>query len=227
VLDGELGNNMKQPLYKKLLSYVRDIHIESTDSDYNEVLDLYLVKGRYQLCTEKAIYSYADKYDNFAKVFNTLDLGKIDNVLILGLGLASIPYIFEHLHHKKFSYTGIEIDDEVIYLASKYVLDELKSDVEVINADAYTFMCLNDTKYDLICMDVFIDDFIPEDLESEEYLEMLSDSLSKNGIVIYNRLFLEEDDKKATIAFYNDVFLKVFPKAKFQDTDGNRMLTSS
>jgi spermidine synthase len=227
VPDGELGNNMQQPLYKKLFSYFRDVHIESTDSDYNEVLDLYLVKGRYQLCTEKAIYSYADKYDNFAKVFQTLDLDKIDNVLVLGLGLASIPYIFEHLHQKKYSYTGIEIDDEVIYLASKYVLDELKSDIEVVNADAYTFMCLNEIKYDLICMDVFVDDYIPEDLESEAFLEMLKEALSKNGKVIYNRLYYHEDDKVNTDTFYKDAFIKIFPVAKFLDTGGNKMLISS
>ncbi len=217
---------MRQPIYKRLLSHVKDVHIESTSSDYNEVLDLYLVKGRYQLCTEKAIYSYADKYDNFAKIFATIDLDKIDNVLILGLGLASIPFIFEHIHSKYYSYTGIEIDDEVIYLVSKYVLDELKSDVEVINTDAYTYMCLNQTKYDLICMDVFVDDDIPEELESEDYLEMIKDALTKDGLLIYNRLFFDESDKKDTTAFYEDVFLKVFPLAKTVDTGGNKMLLS-
>lgn len=225
-LDGAHGNSMKQPIHKRIVSHFKDVHIESTSSDYNEILDLYLVKGRYQLCTEKAIYSYADKYDNFAKAFEILDLNKIDNVLILGLGLASIPYIFEHIHNKRFSYTGVEIDDEVIYLASKYVLDELKSDVEVINTDAYTYMCLNETKYDLICMDVFVDDFIPEELESEDYLEMIKESLSKDGILVYNRLFFNEKDIIATNRFYKDVFLKIFPEARTLDTDGNKMLLS-
>jgi spermidine synthase len=216
VPDGVPGNKMEQPLYKKLFSYFRDVHIESSSSDYNEVLDLYLVKGRYQLCTENAIYSYADKYDNFAKVFKLIDLDKIDNILILGLGLASIPYIFEHIHQKRYSYTGVEIDDEVIYLASKYVLDGLKSDVEVINTDAYTYMCLNQTKYDLVCMDVFESDVI----------ELIKDALSKNGLLIYNRLFLHEADVKATNVFYEEVFTKVFPSARYIDTDGNKMLLS-
>ncbi len=217
---------MKQPLYKKLFSYLRDVHIESTSSDYNEVLDLYLVKGRYQLCTENAIYSYADKYDNFATVFEKMDLSKIDNVLILGLGLASIPYIFEHLHDKKYSYTGVEIDDEVIYLASKYVLDELKSDVEVVQTDAFTFMCVNETKYDLICMDVFESDVIPEELETEDYLEMISESLSKDGLLIYNRLYSMDHDKAKTDKFMKEVFQVIFPEAIYIDTDGNRMLLS-
>ena len=118
---------MIQPLIKRILSYIKDIPIVSTSSEYNEILDLYLVKGRYQLCTENAIYSYGDKYDNFANAFKQIDLDKVNDVLILGLGLASIPYILETIHQKAFNYTGVEIDDEVIYLASKYVIDDLKS----------------------------------------------------------------------------------------------------
>lgn len=215
---------MKQPLYKKILSYIKDIPIVSTSSEYNEVLDLYLVKGQYQLCTEKAIYSYGDKYDNFANVLKTIDLNEITDVLILGLGLASIPYIIENIHKKELSYTGVEIDDEVIYLASKYILDELKSEINVVNTDAFTYMSLDENKYDLICMDVFEDDVIPEDLQTEEFLEMLKESLAKDGILIYNRLAFTDDDKKETDVFYSDVFVKVFPDAYIFESSGNRLL---
>lgn len=215
---------MKQPLYKKILSYIKDVHIVSTSSEYNEILDLYLVKGRYQLCTEKAIYSYGDKYDNFANVFQKIDFSKINDVLILGLGLASIPYIIEHIHKKTLSYTGVEIDDEVIYLASKYVLDELKSEINIINTDAYTYLCMDENKYDLICMDVFEDDVIPEDLQTEDFLEMLDESLAKDGMLIYNRLAFTDEDKKETDVFYSDVFVKVFPDAFIFETAGNKML---
>lgn len=215
---------MKQPNYKILFSYVKDILIESTSSDYNEVLDLYLVNGQYQLCTEKAIYSYGDKYDNFAKVFEKINLEPIQNVLVLGLGLASIPYILEKIHDKQYAYTGVEIDDEVIYLASKYVLDELKSEIYVVNTDALSFLAIDDNKYDLICMDVFVDDVIPEELQSLDYLEMLKDSISKNGWLVYNRLNLTHGDKMETKNFEESVFKNVFPDYGYIDTEGNRLL---
>jgi spermidine synthase len=217
---------MKQPLYKRALSYLKDVHIESTDSEYNEVLDVFLVKDRYQLCTENAIYSFADKYDNFANVFKEMKFNDISDVLVLGLGLASIPYMLEHHFKQKLSYTGVEIDEEVIYLASKYVLDELKSEVDVVQTDAYTFACITESRYDLICMDVFIDDKVPEDLETEDFAEVLQQTLSDNGLLIFNRLAFTEEDKAGTERYYNEVFKKVFPMATIFESGGNRMLLS-
>ena len=77
---------MKQNIFKKLLSYITEIHIESVQSDYNESLQVFLKNGRYQLCTTNAIYSYADKYDNFKESFDRLNLEvpEVKNVLLLG-----------------------------------------------------------------------------------------------------------------------------------------------
>ena len=63
-----LGENhhavMKQPLWKRWLSYLFEIHVESTSSDYNPHLHVSLNNGRYQLSTANAIYSFEDLYDN-------------------------------------------------------------------------------------------------------------------------------------------------------------------
>ena len=219
---------MKQTLWKHALSYITDLHIESTSSDYNAVLDLFYVKGRYQLCTENAIYSYADKYDNFFETFKVLNLKnrKYNNVLLLGLGLGSIPYMLERKFDLKYQYTAVEIDEEVIYLASKYVLDELKSEVQIVGADAATFLQLDDTIYDMICMDVFQDDSIPEIFEEEDFLEMLKESLTKDGLLIYNRLYLTDNDKNLTDTFFIEKFKKIFPNATTIISGGNKMLLS-
>ena len=113
---------MKQPKWKRLLSYLFEIHIESTSSDYNPHLYVSLQKGRYQLSTANAIYSFEDLYDNFSDAFKEIDLDQLNvqNVLILGFGLGSIPIILEQKFNKKYFYTGVEIDEEVLYLANKY-----------------------------------------------------------------------------------------------------------
>ena len=177
---------MKAGIVKKLLSYIVDIPIEQISSDYNEELSVLLVKGRYQLCTPNAIYSYADKYDNFKFSFDQLDLdtAEIENVLLLGFGLGSIPYMLEKMYCKNYSYTGVEIDDAIIYLASKYIMPELKSETELIQADAYSYILQNNIKYDLICIDIFVDDKIPQVFLDLDFLEDASENLSENGFIM-------------------------------------------
>ena len=71
-----LGENhyaiMKQPLWKRLLSHLFEIHIESTSSEYNPHLYVSLRKGRYQLSTANAIYSFEDLYYNFLMLLQKL-----------------------------------------------------------------------------------------------------------------------------------------------------------
>ena len=112
----------------------------------------------------------------------------------------------------------------MVYLASKYVLDELKSEVNVYTTDAYTFMCMNESRFDLICMDVFVDDLIPEELESLDFTEMLRDTLAPGGKLIYNRLAYTAEDKTGTEHYFQNVFSKIFPDGRIYETGGNRML---
>lgn len=202
---------MNPGIFKKIRSYIQDVPIEFMESPYNESLQVLLSNGRYQLCTPNAIYSYADKYDNFRDSFENINLANIENVLILGFGLGSIPYMLEKKFGKRFTYTGVEIDEAVIYLASKYVLDELESDIEIVAADAWSYICQSSTKYDLICVDIFIDDKIPDVFLTEEFLANVKENLIDQGILMFNHLAFHGKDLEAAEKYYKDVFIKVFP----------------
>ena len=213
---------------QKWLSYFTEIHIESVTSDYNKELEVLLNNGRYQLCTPNAVYSYADKYSNFGDSFLQLNLDTpvIRNVLLLGFGLGSIPYMLEKKFAKKYSYTGVEIDEAVIYLASKYVLDDLVSDIELVQADAYAFVCQNQTKYDLICIDIFIDDKIPDIFLSTDFLSTAAANLSETGFIMFNHLAHLKTDILHSDTYYKDVFSTYFPKGTYIQVRKNRMMIS-
>ena len=202
--------------------------METIHSDYNEVLHVFLKNGRYQLCTANAIYSYGDKYDNFRRSFTQMDLAKmdIDTVLLLGFGLGSIPYMLEKTFQKRYSYTGIEIDESIIYLASKYVLDELNSEIELIQADAYSYIYQTNMRYDLICIDIFVDDKIPEVFLDVDFLEAVTENLTELGVLMFNHLAYTKADKVAAEAYYNDIFKTVFPDGKCLDVKGNLMMVN-
>lgn len=220
---------MKQHFLKKLLSYFTEVHIESIHSEYNESLQVFFKSGRYQLCTPNAIYSYADKYDNFKGTFDQLNLETplVKNVLLLGFGLGSIPYMLEKVFKKKYTYTGVEIDEAVIYLASRYVMDELMSEIELVQADAYAFIRQNHTRYDLICIDIFVDDKIPEVFLTQKFLRDVSENLSKGGCILFNHLAYHENDVKIAKEYYEDIFIDVFPDGTSLHINKNRMMVSN
>lgn len=208
------------------MSYLWEIHIESAPSSINPHLYVSLKWGRYQLSTANAIYSFEDKYDNFFNSFIQLDLDKLpgSRVLILGLGLASIPFMLEKKFEKSFEYTAVELDSAVIFLASKYALDELLSPMHVVETDARRFIEIDYHEYDLIIMDVFVDDIIPEEMEQLAFLKSIKARLHPDGLFMYNRLAHHEKDKEASKKYFEDIFKQAFQDACYDPVKGNYIL---
>lgn len=217
---------MRQPFWKKCLSYLQEIYIESLESDYNEELHVILTKGRYQLCTQNAVHSFDDLYVNFDGAFEKLNVKerKFDDTLILGLGLGSIPFLLEKKYQVKTNYTAVEIDETIVYLANKYSLHDLKSPINYICTDAEAFVQVSDEKYDLICLDIFQDDVIPEKFETLEFLESLNNMLRPSGVLLVNRLATFDSDIEKTTKYSESIFKKIFPKGYHYDIEGNWIL---
>lgn len=219
---------MKPSFIQKLLSYISDVPFEHTGSEYSDELHVVLSRGRMQLLTENAIYSYGDLYSNYERAFRKLRLSRFDieNILILGFGLGSIPYMLEKRFKKNYHYTGVEIDETVIYLADKYVTQYLNSPIEMVCADAFGYTIQCQEEFDIVCVDLFIDDEVPSKFESKDFLFYLKNVLGEKGILMYNRLYLTRKDKEATNHFYENIFLNIFPKGGYLDVQGNWILTN-
>lgn len=217
---------MQQALWKRMLSHFVELHIESAPTDINPHLYVSLNRGRYQLSTANAIYSFEDLYTNFSRAFAQLNLNTyaIQEVLILGFGLGSIPTILEQNFQKNYRYTALELDEAVVYLANKYTLPQLVSPIEILCADAYAYVLQSEQQFDMICMDVFLDASTPSHFKSVDYLTALKALLAPNGLLLYNCLAVNEEDIAAAKDFFENQFLSVFPHASYLDVGGNWML---
>jgi spermidine synthase len=217
---------MKQSFWRRLKSYITEVPIETVESGYNPYLSVILKNGQYQLLTENAIYSYGELYDNFSKAFKRIDLDKLEikNVLILGFGLGSIPLMLETMFHKKYHYTAVEIDPEVLKLANKYTVVNLTSPIEFHLSDAATYASFSEEKFDMICMDVFLDDMVPTELEKEEFLLDLKKMLAPNGILLFNKLAHYQKDKNIAQSFFQNHFKRIFTEGTYLDVQGNFIL---
>lgn len=220
---------MKQAWWKRFLSYFFSFSIEKLNSDYSDVLEIRYSQGRYLLCTENAIYSYEDLYINFRESFYQVNWDKyhVEKVLLLGLGLASIPHILEKQFQKDFQYTAIEIDPQVIKLAKKYGLTTLHSPIDLVCADAFEYVMQAKDQYDLIIVDIFIDTEVPTKFETQGFVDQLKNILNKQGLLMYNRMTLTEAASAKTEQFYTDIFEQEFSEASFLQIRGNKMLLSS
>lgn len=217
---------MKIPWWKHWLSHLVELPLERTGSEHNPFLQVSLKRGRFRLVTANAIYSYGDLYDNFSTSFARTDLDRlaIQKVLILGFGLGSIPLILEKIFQKEYQYTAVEIDEIVLYLANKYTLPYIHSPIEMICADAYNFVMQCREVYDLILVDLFLDDQIPEKFGESDFLEQLGTLLSHNGILMYNKLAFSKEDITEAKSFFEQVFQNQFPNGTYLEVRGNYMM---
>lgn len=221
---------MKNPNgpFKHWLSYIAPLVVAHYSSDFNPSLKVVLDKGRYKLITDNAIYSFGDLYANYRRAFDAYDWNThpVKNCLILGLGLASIPYMLVTRYKKEMEFTAVELDEVVSKLAYDYVLAPNQINVQVFTADAASFLDWHEGQYDMICSDVFEGDHIPESLETIEALESMKSLLSPKGILLYNRLSRYKSDKTKSLEFREKAFRTVFPDGDYLDVHGNWMFVN-
>jgi spermidine synthase len=219
---------LKKNKWQSIRSYFEDVYLESTSSEHNRELHVLLSAGRYQLCTSNAVYSYEDKYVNFRKSFEWIkwDELSIDKVLILGLGLGSVPQMLEQVFGRSFEYHAVEIDEVIIELAHKYVLEDLNSPMQIFNTDALHYVNLCQDRYDMIIMDVFDSDKVPLCFETQAFLDQIERILSPAGFLLFNRLNVTEADHEDTLKYYENVFAPKFPNGSCSSVEANYMLNS-
>jgi spermidine synthase len=215
---------MQIPFWKKWMSYVSPVTLEETGTELNPELCVRLDRGRLQLLSGNAIYSWDDLYRNF-----TIALGEIalhrrpaeQDVLLLGLGLGSVPYILEKVYFCGFHYLAVEWDEGIAELAQRYTLSRLDSSVEVVIADADLYVDICEDQFDLLIMDIFEDQTTPPHFETEDFLERCAARMRPGALLLYNRLYDRPGDRERTEHFYEQVVKKVFPNSRYVDTDGN------
>lgn len=212
--------------WTKWMSQLVDIQIETVESPYSGKLEVICRKGRYALCSPNAVYSYDDLYYNFKQSFErvNLDAFKIKKVLVLGLGLGSIPLLLETKFNKKYRYTFVEIDKNVVNLAEEYTLQYLTSPYQIVVEDALQYSQSTKETFDFIAIDLFIDNLVPSAFETEAFLQQIKQRLNPDGLLMYNRLSYTPALMEKTVWFYEQVFQSVFDTAVLLELGDNRML---
>lgn len=171
------------PFYLKLASYFFSITIEKSSQPY--YLELLLSKNKLILNSKNANQSNEGLKQAFHQAFHQLRIyeKKYENILILGFGLGSVV---ELLQVKKClgNVTAYENNAKVLQWLNKYY------DLEGIHliSDSAENLKNIDSNYDLIIVDLFIDNQCSQFLNYKAYWTQLKTHLSPSGILIWNTL---------------------------------------
>lgn len=202
-------------------SYIWPLKMARVHSKLSGWLQVDLVKGRYQLSTGNAIYSYEDLYTSYGTALHQATLPTRGRALILGLGLGSIPYLLRAEHGFTGKITCVEIDPVVIKLAATYHPPPPHwKEVEVVEADAVSFVENIQAPFDIVTMDVFVGEEIPYSCWDASFLQHLKNCVAPGGTLMVSRLLarrMEED------IFWNNL-ATLFPNAVEVRTHGNMIL---
>ncbi len=140
------------------------------------------------------------------------------NILILGLGGGSLVKLLTK-YFPGAKITGVEIDPIMIDLGKKY-LELLKfKNLKIKIIDANEFSKKTKDKFDLIFVDSYIGDKVPETLQTEMFLNNLKKILKNKGMIVFNRLYYKNH------IFEAKIFLDKLKKI-FNDLDGENIFTN-
>jgi spermidine synthase len=144
---------------------------------------------------------------------------EVKRCLILGLGGAGAAKVVKRFWPES-AITGVEIDPIMIGLGKKY-MGLKESEVEIAIEDAMKFVkrqIKKGKKYDLILVDMYVGDTIPEKFITPDFYKLIKELLENMGVAVINRLYYDEKRKLAdkTHQDLKKIFsevMTVFPEA--------------
>lgn len=207
---------------KRFISHFFPIQVCKTVSSENQTnITVQYYQGAYILQTDHAVYSHTKHYTSFQSALQTCteQLPSNSSILVLGWGLGSIGNILSNLFPKnKFQITAVEYDEKIIALYQTY---NAQPQVIIHNIDAMEYVSHTIQQYELICVDIFIENKVPPAFTSSVFLLHLKKIARKNGILLFSIIADTKESIQVANQFYNDIFSKMFSRTEIIKTKGN------
>jgi spermidine synthase len=128
-------------------------------------------------------------------------------VLMIGMGGGTIPTVLAELYPDA-AIDVVEIDPAVVTVAEAYFDFVTTANMRIFKQDGRVFVkraALNDVHYDLILLDAFNGDYIPEHLMTREFLQEVKSLLSPGAVAVANTFAISQLYHHESTT-YHDVF---------------------
>lgn len=178
------------------MSWVVPSQLEKVKGELGHDLEVNVQNGRILLDTANVNYSFGSLQDVFDYAFTKTNVyeAKLNSVLILGFGSGSVAELLMDKNSPDIHFTGVEADQEVIRLAKKYFPVATNPNVTIVHDTAEHFAESCKEQFDLIVLDVFLEDKVPATIQSPAFLQHVKSLLSKQGKVYFNKMDVAGDE---------------------------------
>lgn len=205
----------------KYLSFFLPITISKKKSTVSKSIEVTWNNGQLVLDSQNTNYSYGSlqrilrkglKYIGFERI------KKFENILILGVAGGSVIKTLVDEIKFKGKITGVEIDADIIAIATTYFkLNEIQN-LEIVIDDAFEYVLKTKEKYDLIVIDIFQDTVMPNFLFEDYFINRVNFLLNLNGFILFNTMVINDKDRFRNLdykkKFNTNYSLRMYPKVE-------------
>lgn len=172
--------------FRKKIHRSRDNEQSVDVGEVNGVRSMYLGSDTIQSSMlVKAPYDLQLAYSKGMMLF-LLFAPQVKDVLVMGLGGASIPKYLYH-YHPDIKIRAVELNPKVIAVArSHFFLPDNDARLQIIEGDGVEYIYQHPNTTDLLMLDMFDGKGIPLDMYSQDFFDACYDCTSDNGVVAIN-----------------------------------------
>jgi len=194
---------------KRLCSHLWPINIAKYGKG-SEKLELLLYRGRIQLNSANANYSYGNLQTAFARLFDEVEIPwkEVKQSLVLGFGLGGVCDLLLQ-RQPDMHITGVEMNGQIVMWHHEY-FDRFN--VNLVLSDALLYVETETEKFDLIVVDLYEDLNVPSQFQTINFISSLSNRLNSHGIVIFNKVVSNETQKQEfaeLLGLFSSEFLEI------------------
>ncbi len=172
-------------------------------SKYSGVLEISYENGQKVLNSRNTSYSYGNLQKVWEKALQRINLEGIERILIMGMGGGSVIHILREQYSYQGKITAVDIDPVIIKIAREEFHIRPDKNLKIVCDDASAYVKKKLRKFDLILIDLFIDDRVPDVLLQTGFWQNISSKTANGGIILFNA-FLDHDKLDVLIKILKD-----------------------
>lgn len=212
---------------KKFLSYIIPIKIHQKKSEINNNLEITWNNGQLVLDSKNTNFSYGSLQKVLQFGLQSIGFQKIkgfNHILVLGVAGGSVIKTLVDDVQYKGKITGVEIDGIAIELANEYFGLQKIENLEIIIGDAENFVQATIQKFDLVIIDIFQDNVMPDFLFEEKFTGNISNCLTEKGTILFNTIVSTNGDQIRNANYQQLIQAKFKTFKKHSNIEGNNEL---